>query len=360
MQRETSSDLRPVIRKLVSRNDLSEQEINISMGLILGGKATDAATASFLVALAMKGETSEEINAVVKAVKGCSIQITPTVRNGLVDTCGTGGDTLRSFNISTAAAVIASAAGCNVAKHGNRSVSGFCGSADFFKFIGMDMETSPRKISDTIEHTGLGFLFAPMFHPALRSVSSLRRSIGIRTILNIVGPLSNPCTNLSGQLVGVYDQSLLETIASAMRGTHLDGFMVVHSRDGFDELSNTCENDILWLVDNQIKRFKLHPKILDLPVTQPERLLVHTAEDSIRDTLQVIYGLANPEKEDIAVLNASAVLVIGKIAKDLTEGVEIARASIKDGGPQRKLSELIQRCGDTSKLKEAERKFLLN
>lgn len=359
MHRETSSDLRPVIRKLVSRNNLSEHEINISMSLILGGKATDAVIASFLVALAMKGETSEEINSMVKAVKGSAIQITPFVRNGLVDTCGTGGDTLRSFNISTAAAVIASAAGCNIAKHGNRSVSGFCGSADFFEFIGMDMETSPHKINDTIEHTGLGFLFAPMFHPALRGVASLRKSIGIRTVLNIVGPLSNPCTNLTGQLVGVYDQSLLETIAIAIQDTHLDELMVVHSHDGFDELSNTCDNDIVWVVDNQIKRFKLHPKILNLPVAQPERLLVHTAEDSIRDTLQVIYGLANSEKEDIAVLNAAAALVIGKIAKDLKEGVEIARASIKDGGPQKKLSGLIQRCGDTSKLKEAERKFLL-
>lgn len=359
MHREKSSDLRPIIRKLVSRNNLSEDEINISMSLILGGKVTDAAIASFLVALAMKGETPEEINATINAVKGSAIQITPTVRNGLVDTCGTGGDTLRSFNISTAAAVIASAAGCNVAKHGNRSVSGFCGSADFFEFIGMDMETSPHKISDTIEHTGLGFLFAPVFHPALRSVASLRKCIGIRTVLNIVGPLSNPCTNLSGQLVGVYDQSLLETIAIAIRDTHLDGLMVVHSHDGFDELSNTCDNDIVWIIDNQIRRIKLHPKIVNLPVAQRERLLVHTAEDSIRDTLQVIYGFANSEKEDIAVLNASAALVIGKIARDLKEGVEIARAAIKDGGPQRKLSDLIQRCGDASKLKEAERKFLL-
>lgn len=359
MQKEKSSDLRPIIRKLVSRNNLSEDEINISMSLILGGTATDPAIASFLVALAMKGETPEEINATIKAINGSAVQITPTVRNGLVDTCGTGGDTLRSFNISTAAAVIASAAGCNVAKHGNRSVSGFCGSADFFEFIGMDMETSPHKISDTIERIGLGFLFAPMFHPSLRNVASLRKSIGIRTVLNIVGPLSNPCTNISGQLVGVYDQSLLETIATAMRDTHLDRLMVVHSHDGFDELSNTCDNDIIWVIDNQIKRIKLHPKIVNLPVTQPERLLVHTAEDSIRDTLQVIYGLANSEKEDIAVLNASAALVIGKVAKDLKEGVEIARGAIKDGGPQKKLSDLIQRCGDMSKLKEAERKFLL-
>jgi len=353
------ADLRPIIRKLVSRINLSQDEISKSMNLILGGKASDAAIASFLVSLEMKGETPEEITTMLQAIKSYAIKIRPNITGSLVDTCGTGGDTIKSFNISTAAAIIACAAGCKIAKHGNRSISGFCGSADFLEFIGMDLTASPDITCKAIENIGLGFLYAVKFHPAMRNVASARESIGIRTVFNIVGPLSNPCTNLSAQVIGVYESSLLETIAVALRNTELDELMVVHSNDGFDELSNTCENNIIWLVDKRIKRLRLHPRDVNLSVAKPEQLLIYSRKDSIRDTLQVIYGLANREKEDIAVLNASAALVIGKIAKDLREGVEIAREAIKQGTPRKKLSELIQRCGDIEKLIKAEQEFLL-
>jgi anthranilate phosphoribosyltransferase len=353
------ADLRPMIRKLVSRINLSQDEIHKCMNLILGGKASDAAIASFLVSLEMKGETPEEITTILQAIKSYAIKIRPNITGSLVDTCGTGGDTIKSFNISTAAAIIACAAGCKIAKHGNRSISGFCGSADFLEFIGMDLTISPDITCKAIENIGLGFLYAVKFHPAMRNVASARESIGIRTIFNIVGPLSNPCTNLSAQVIGVYEPSLLETIAAAMRNAEVDELMVVHSNDGFDELSNTCENNIIWLVDKKMKRLRLHPRDVNLSVAKPEQLLICSRKDSIRDTLQVIYGLANREKEDIAVLNASAALVIGKIAKDLKEGVEIAREAIKQGTPRKKLSELIQRCGDNEKLIKAEQEFLL-
>lgn len=343
----------------MSRINLSEAEIWESMSLILGGKASDAAIASFLVGLAMKGETPEEIITILQAVKRHAVKITPNITGSLVDTCGTGGDTIKSFNISTAAAIIACAAGCKVAKHGNRSISGFCGSADFLEFIGMDLDASPDITRKAIENIGLGFLYAPKFHPAMRNVAPARESIGIRTIFNIVGPLSNPCTNLSGQVIGVYEPSLLNKVAAAMQNAQIDELMVVHSHDGFDELSNTCENDIIWIVDKKIKRLLLHPRDVNLSVAKPEQLLIYSRKDSIRDTLQVVYGLAKGEREDAAVLNASAALVIGKIAKDLKEGVEIAREAIKEGTPQKKLSELIQRCGNKGKLIEAEQEFLL-
>ena len=357
MNGELCADLRPIVKKLVSRVNLSEDEVRGSMSLILGGKASEAAITSFLVALRMKGESPEEITTILQAIKSNAIRITPNIKGRLVDTCGTGGDTIKSYNISTAAAVIASAAGCKVAKHGNRSVSGFCGSADFLEFIGMDLDTSPEVLRKTIENIGFGFLYATKFHPAMRSVASARACVGIRTAFNIVGPLSNPCTNLSGQLVGVYEPSLLETVAAAMHNTDLPELMVVHSFDGFDELSNTCENDIIWIVDRKIKRLRLHPKDVNVLVAKPEQLVIHSGEESIRDTLQVIYGLASPEKEDIAAMNAAAALVIGKIAKDLKEGVGIARAAIKEGTPQKKLSELIHLCGNKDKLIEAEQKF---
>jgi len=356
---EVFADLRPVVRKLVSRMNLSEDEVRGSMSLILGGKVSEAAIASFLVALRMKGESPEEISTILKAIKSNAIKITPNITGRLVDTCGTGGDTIKSYNISTAAAIIACAAGCKVAKHGNRSITGFCGSADFLDSIGMDLDTSPEVIREAIENIGFGFLYAPKFHPAMRRVASARECVGIRTVFNIVGPLSNPCTNLSGQLVGVYEPSLLETVAVAMKNTDLAELMIVHSFDGFDELSNTCENDIIWISDGKIKRRRLHPKDVNVLIARPEQLLIHSAEESIRDTLQVIYGLATPEKEGIAAMNAAAALVIGKIAKDLKEGVGIARATINEGTPQKKLSELIRSCGNRNKLIEAEQKFHL-
>src|ERR687887_829883 len=354
------ADLRPVIRKLISRTNLSENEIHQSVHLILEGKASDAAIASFLVALTMKGETAEEIWAILQTVKEHAIKITPKVNGNLIDTCGTGGDTIRSFNISTAAAIVASSAGSKVAKHGNRSFSGFCGSADFLEHVGLDLTSTPATVTEAIERIGIGFIYSPNFHPAMRNVVSARKTIGIRTIFNIVGPLSNPCTNISGQVVGVFDPSLLETIPIAMQQANENEVMVVHAYDGFDELSNTCENDIVWVVGKQIKRIRLNPKVVHMQVAKPEQLVVHSKEDSIRDTLQVIYGVASQEKEDIVVLNASAALVIGKIAKDLKEGTLIARSAIKEGKAKKKLLQFIQRYGNKEKLQLAEKKFSLN
>ena len=353
------ADLRPVIRKLISRTNLSENEICQSVHLILEGKASDAAIASFLVALTMKGETAEEIWAILQTVKEHAIKITPKVNGNLIDTCGTGGDTIRSFNISTAAAIVASSAGSKVAKHGNRSFSGFCGSADFLECIGFDLNSTPASVSEAIEKTGIGFLYSPKFHPAMGNAASARKTIGIRSVFNIVGPLSNPCTNISGQVIGVFEPSLLDTITNVLqKGTDGNEVMVVHAYDGFDELSNTCENDIIWIIDKQIKRIRLHPKVVNIQVAKPEQLLVHSKEDSIRDTLQVIYGIASQEKEDIVALNASAALVIGKVARDFKEGVQIARSAIKEGKPQKKLLQLIQSCGNSEKLEKAEEKFI--
>ena len=353
------ADLRPVIRKLISRTNLSKNEIRQSVHLILEGKASDAAIASFLVALTMKGETAEEIWTILQTVKEHAIKVTPKVNGNLIDTCGTGGDTIRSFNISTAAAIVASSAGSKVAKHGNRSFSGFCGSADFLEYIGLDLNSNPRSVSEAIEKTGIGFLYSPKFHPAMGNTASVRKAIGIRSVFNIVGPLSNPCTNICGQVIGVFEPSLLDTITNVLqKGADRNQVMVVHAYDGFDELSNTCENDIVWIIGKQIKRIRLHPKVINIEVSKPEQLVVHSKEDSIRDTLQVIYGIASKEKEDIVALNASAALVIGKVARDFKEGVEIARSAIKEGKPQKKLLQLVRLCGNIERLEDAEKKFI--
>jgi anthranilate phosphoribosyltransferase len=352
------SDLRSAIRKLVARTNLSDKEISLALDAILGGSVSDATIAAFLVALAMKGETAEELKSILLSLRRHATRITPDVQGPLIDTCGTGGDSIRSFNISTAAAVVAAAAGAKVAKHGNRSVSGVCGSADFLEYIGLDLKAPPAKVQSCIENAGIGFLFAPLFHPSMKHVANARKTIGIRTVFNMVGPLSNPCTNISGQVIGVFEPSLLEVFSQVCQG-YINEAMIVHAHDGFDELSNTCENDILWVSgDRQTKRIRLHPRTVGMQVAKPEQMVVNSKEESIKSTLQSIHGKAAREKQDIVILNAAAALVVGKIAQDFKDGVEIARDAIKSGRAQDRLSKLIKYCGNLEKLKEAEKKFL--
>jgi anthranilate phosphoribosyltransferase len=237
-----STDLRPEIKKLVAKTDLSAVEITQALDAILSGLVPETAVAAFLVALTMKGETSDELRSILISLRNHSTKITPQVSGSLIDTCGTGGDSIRSFNISTAAAIVASAASAKVAKHGNRSASSVCGSADFLEYIGLDLNAPPAKVQSCIENSGIGFLFAPLFHPSMKNVASIRKTIGIRTAFNKIGPLSNPCTNLSGQLIGVFEPQLLQVFSVVCSG-YLSEAMIVYAHDGFDELSNTCQND---------------------------------------------------------------------------------------------------------------------
>ncbi len=352
------ADLRPVIKKLVARSGLADHEMGDAMDAILEGTTGDAQLAAFLVALSMKGETAGEIRAVLDSMGRHATRITPAVNLPIIDTCGTGGDSIRSFNISTAAAIVASAAGACVAKHGNRSVSGLCGSADFLEYVGLDLDASPARVQSCIESVGIGFLFAPKFHPAMKHVANLRKMLGIRTVFNMVGPLSNPCTNISGQVIGVFEPSLLDVFAEVCQG-YVKEAMIVHAADGFDEFSNTCENDVLWLTgDGQTKRLRLHPRVLGVSVSKPEHLVVSSKDESIEFTLQTIHGKASSEKQDIVVLNAAAALVVAKVSPDLKQGVPVARDSITSGRAGEKLHSLIRFCGDERKLEEAEKKFL--
>lgn len=353
-----AADLRPAIRKLVARSDLSNVEIGGVFDAILNGHANDAAIGAFLVALSMKGETAAEIRAMIAAARRHARRITPIVSGKIVDTSGTGGDSIRTFNISTASALVACAAGATVAKHGNRSVSGICGSADFLEYIGLSLDASPEKVQACVEQVGFGFLFAPLFHPSMKNVANARKAIGVRTAFNMIGPLSNPCTNISGQVIGVFEPYLMDLLAEAYQGYVADA-MFVHAVDGFDELSNTCENDVLWVKNGgSPQRLRIHPKVLNMAVARPEQLVVNSKDESIKAALRVIYGKASQELEDIVVLNASAALVVAKIANELKDGIALARAAIKNGEARAKLSLIIQKCGDVEKLREAEKKFL--
>lgn len=353
------NDLRSAIKKLVSRTDLSSTETEEAFDAILTGRVPDSNIAAFLVALAMKGETAAELGSILISLRNHASRITPQVRGHLIDTCGTGGDNRKSFNISTAAAIVASAANAKVAKHGNRSVTGVCGSADFFEYIGLDLNVPPTTVRLCIEQIGLGFLFAPVFHPSMKNVASVRKSIGIQTVFNKVGPLCNPCTNISGQVIGVFDRQLLQVFSEACKG-YIAEAMIVYAFDGFDELSNTCENDIHWISsDKDIPRkMHIHPCQVGVEMATPEQLMVDSKEDSVKFTLQSIYGKASKERQGIVILNAAAALLVAKIASNFREGVEIAREAIESGKAQNKLSQMIKYYGDLEKLREAEKKFL--
>jgi anthranilate phosphoribosyltransferase len=232
-----------------------------------------------------------------------------------------------------------------------------CGSADFLEAAGVDMNAPASTVQRCIEKTGIGFLFAPAFHPAMKNVGPARKAIGVRTVFNIAGPLSNPCTNISGQVIGVFEPYLMETLAEACQG-HVGEAMIVHAVDGFDELSNTCENDVLWVKNGQTKRLRVSPKVVGLATAKPEQLVVATKDDSIQSTLATIYGSAPSEKEDIVVLNASAALVVGRIVNDLKEGVEVARHAIKTGRAREKLRQMVSECGNKETLEKAEEVYL--
>jgi anthranilate phosphoribosyltransferase len=351
-------DFRLIIQKLVSGGQLNDDEIIHSMNLIMQGKLSEASIASFLVALRMKGETPHEVSLIMRIMKEYMIKITPKIDGFLIDICGTGGGQINTFNISTASAIIASSAGAKVAKHCNRSASGVCGSADFMESIGLALEAPIDDITKAIQEIGLGFLYAPKFHPSMQNVASVRRVIGIRTVFNIVGPLANPCTNLGGQVIGAPDLNIAETLVLALNESGTKNIMLINSSDGLDELSCTCENDITLITENEIKHIRFHPKEIGLETTGLETLMVCTKEDSIRDTLRVIYGVGNKHKQNIVYLNASAALVIGRIASDFREGIEIARDAVRDGRAQKLLSEYIRRCGKKEILIEAEKKFI--
>jgi anthranilate phosphoribosyltransferase len=355
-----STDLRPKIKKLVAKTALSDAEITQALDAILSGLVPEAAIAAFLVALTMKGETSDELRSILISLRNHSTKITPQVRGPLIDTCGTGGCSIRSFNISTAAAIVACAASAKVAKHGNRSASSICGSADFLEYVGLDLNTPPAKVQSSIENTGIGFLFAPLFHPSMKNVASVRKTIGIRTVFNKMGPLSNPCTNVSGQLIGVFEPRLLE-VFSQVCSDYLSEAMIVYAHDGFDELSNTCQNDIYWISgeNHTTRRICLHPNAVGMELAKTDQLIVNSKMDCIMSTLNAIYGKGCKEKIDIVVLNAAAALVVSKICSNLKEGVEYARDAIKSGKAKDKLSQMIRYCGDLERLKEAEKKFSL-
>ncbi len=340
------------IRKVVERKDLTRDEAFAVMDAIMSGQATDAQIASFLTALRMKGETVEELigfarvmREKVSAVKTrgrVQASLSDTGREMLVDTCGTGGDATGTFNVSTATAFVVAGAGIPVAKHGNRSVSSLCGSADVVEALGVRLDLPPERVGRCIDEVGIGFCYAPLLHKAMKYVMLARREIRIRTVFNILGPLTNPA-RASAQVIGVYDGGLLEMMAQVLKELGTVRAFVVHGEDGLDEISTTCESRVAELRDSWLRTYTIRPEDFGLPRASMSDLQGGSAADNAEIIRRILRG-ERGAKRDIVVLNAGAAIVAGAKASELAEGIVMAQQSIDSGAALDKLNRLVESC----------------
>ena len=344
------------IRKLVNGADLTYEESTASMKEIMSGAATNAQIGSFLTALRMKGETADEITAFTAVMKEYCHRIHPSVKGRLVDTCGTGGDKIKTFNISTTAAFVVAGADIAVAKHGNRSVTSKCGSADVLERLGLNLSMTPNDVEKAIENVGVGFMFAPAFHPAMKHAIGPRREVGIRTVFNVLGPLTNPA-DANAQLLGVYDPRLTEPLAYSLKNLGCEEAMVVHGLDGLDEISTIGKTVISWLRRGEVTTREMAPKDFGVKLAKIEEIKGTTPEESAGITFKILHGCIDaddPRREIVQVNGAAAVIVAGK-AEDFGYGIEVAHESIESGAAYRKLKELIKFShGNLSKLEQLE------
>ncbi|MDQ3084833.1 MAG: anthranilate phosphoribosyltransferase [Thermoproteota archaeon] len=350
------------LKKLSTGQRLNNNEIRTVMTNIINGRCSDVFISAFLMSLILNGEDLEELKGIIEIIRGSSIPINPVSDLPIIDNCGTGGDFLNTFNISTTSAVIASS--CKkiaIAKHGNRSSSSLSGSADLFEHVGYRLDDDNiSSIVKSIENYGLGFLYAPKFHPGLRYVSKVRKELGIRTIFNKVGPLCNPCRNLYGQVIGVSDPSLLTLIPGIIPILGLQRAMIVRSHDGMDELSTTSRNTVIHITFQDgkysVRNELLDPVSLGLPKSSIEEIIVRDRMESINESLRIIYGIqSNKSKENIVLLNSAAALMVGGDVESLSDAILIARDSLNEGRPQKLLETIIKNSGDVSKLEHAEK-----
>lgn len=328
--------IKDAINLLVQGNDLSEEEMTGSMRDIMEGQATDAQISSFLTALRIKGETVHEITGAAKVMREKAKKI--KAPEYTVDTCGTGGDMSNTFNISTTSAFIVAACGVPVAKHGNRSVSSRSGSADVLEALGVKIDLEPEKVEKCLEATGFGFMFAPLFHPAMKYAIGARKEMGIRTIFNILGPLTNPA-GAERQVIGVFSDALTEPLAKVLANLGAKHAFIVHGEDGLDEITNTDKTKISELKDKGIDTYFITPEDLGFDRAKKQDLLGGAAEENAKITVDILKGKKGP-KRDIAIMNAAAALITGDRAKSFTEAAEKASEAIDSGAALKKLEEV--------------------
>ena len=331
--------IQEAIGDLIAGADLGRARTRAVMDQIMSGQATDAQIGAFLVALRIKGETIDEIVGCAEVMREKATPI-KTTRPDLIDTCGTGGDASGTFNISTTVAFVACGAGLAVAKHGNRSISSQCGSADVLAALGVNVEASPEKVGECIDEVGIGFLFAIALHGAMKHAIGPRRELATRTVFNILGPLTNPA-GAKRQLIGVFDGALTEALAGVLRELGSEQALVVHGSDGLDEITLTGPTQVTELRDGQISTRQIHPGDFGLQTVSAEVLKGGDADYNARILRGVLDGEEGPQR-DVVLLNAAAAMVVGGLAEDITAGLDVARASIDSGKARQALDRLVE------------------
>jgi anthranilate phosphoribosyltransferase len=342
-----------ILSKLKTGNDLSYDETSVSMENILKGNVSDEDTGNFLEYLRKKGETDDELLGMLDKMQSLALHISPKRKGTIIDVCGTGGDNLQTFNISTTASFVIAAAGGIVAKHGNRSVSGVSGSADIFEYFGYDLDSSQERVTEIIDKFGIGFMFAQKFHPAMKNVANARKKIGGRTAFNLLGPLSNPAL-VKNQLIGVFADEFLERIVLLLKKRGSENIMTVRSQDGLDELSTTSKNQVYFLKNNNINKMIIDPQELGLAKPEIKAIQVKTKNEAVNAFVSVLDNSANKAMIEITALNAAGGLVVANVANDFKDGLEIALDTIKSGMSYSLLEDFVRYCGDVKKLKEFE------
>ncbi len=327
--------MKSCIQKISEGHDLKIKEAEKAITKIFNS-ATDAQISGFLMALKMKGETPHEIAGFAKGMKKAANLIYPDVDGMLVDTCGTGGDVHNTINVSTAAAIITAAAGVPVAKHGNYSITSLSGSADVLKELGVSIDHSPGDVKKSIENTGIGFMLAPVFHPAMKRVAGPRNELGVRTVFNILGPLTNPAS-ATAQVIGVYDRDLCETLAQVLKIIGTKHALVVNG-DGMDEISNISETYVAELKNGVISTYTLTPEELGIELASANEIVGGTSKENAQDINYILKGEKGP-KRDIVVINAAAALYVAGKANSVKDAIPLAEDVIDSGKALEKLNE---------------------
>lgn len=344
-----------ITNKLSNKTNLTYNEMSFAMEEILTGKTSTQESISFLNILTEKKETDEELLAMLDKMQEHAIHISPKRAGKIIDVCGTGGDKMSTFNISTTSAFVIAALGGTVAKHGNRSFSGISGSADIFEYFGYDLNMEPKKIEEMIEKLGIGFMFAQKFHPAMKNIAEARKVIGKRTAFNLIGPLCNPA-NVKNQLVGVSSKEYLTRIVELLKLRGAENVMTVMSEDGLDELSTTSKNHLCYFHQGEVFTTILNPMEVGLSKAKLTDIQVSTKEQAISAFVKVLDGSANKSMIEIVALNSAAGLVVSEISNEFSEAVKKSLETIRSGKAYDLFKKFMREYGDISKIEGLEKK----
>lgn len=331
--------MREYIQKLVHKENLTSKEIEDVLYSIMSGGAVEEDIKEFLIVLNEKGPTVDEITGAAQLLRKFSLEVKTKTKN-LLDTCGTGGDGKHTFNISTVAALVAAAAGATIAKHGNRSVSSKCGSADILEGLGVNIALDAKRIGECIDKIGIGFLFAQKLHPAMKNVAAARKALGVKTIFNILGPLINPA-RATHQLMGVYSRELVEPIANVLGNLGAKRALVVHGADGLDEVTTTGKTFVAEFNGKEVISYDIDPQELGIPQANEDDLKGGDLQENIAIVNDILDGVEGP-KRDVVVINAAYALYAAEKVESIEEGIQLSHEAINTGKARDKLEELIE------------------